>query len=53
MSRIQDFQDIIGVQFQNPRLLQQALTHRSYLNEQLNEVLKDNERMEFLGDAVL
>lgn len=53
MSKLKEFQDIIGVQFQNPRLLQQALTHRSYINEQADETLKDNERMEFLGDAVL
>ncbi|HIK33592.1 MAG TPA: ribonuclease III [Oscillatoriales cyanobacterium M4454_W2019_049] len=37
--------------FNNPELFQQALTHRSYVNENPNE--KDNERLEFLGDAVL
>lgn len=34
-------------------LLQRALTHRSYLNESQEEGLEDNERLEFLGDAVL
>jgi ribonuclease-3 len=38
--------------FQDPVLLQQALTHRSYINEQL-QVKDHNERLEFLGDAVL
>lgn len=37
--------------FKNTELFQQALTHRSYVNEHPNE--KDNERLEFLGDAVL
>ncbi|EKQ67920.1 ribonuclease III [Leptolyngbyaceae cyanobacterium JSC-12] len=38
--------------FQNSALLQQALTHRSYVNEHPSETLH-NERLEFLGDAVL
>jgi ribonuclease-3 len=38
--------------FNNPRLLDQALTHRSYFNEHPEEG-EDNERLEFLGDAVL
>lgn len=38
--------------FKNPRLLNQALTHRSYFNEHPEEG-EDNERLEFLGDAVL
>jgi ribonuclease-3 len=38
--------------FKNPSLLDQALTHRSYVNEH-PEVGEDNERLEFLGDAVL
>ena len=37
--------------FQKPSLLQQALTHRSHVNE--NPGVEDNERLEFLGDAVL
>lgn len=43
----------IGVEFQNLDLLQQALTHRSYLNEHRDYKLDHNERLEFLGDAVL
>ena len=38
--------------FNNPALLEEALTHRSYVNEHENVTL-DNERLEFLGDAVL
>lgn len=42
----------LGLDFKNKDLLQQALYHRSYLNEAADEV-ESNERMEFLGDAVL
>ena len=42
----------LGVPFSNLSLLTRALTHRSYLNENPN-ALEDNERLEFLGDAVL
>ncbi len=44
---------IIGVKFKNKELLKEALTHRSYINEKSNSKLKHNERLEFLGDAVL
>ncbi|MCG2695633.1 ribonuclease III [Candidatus Parcubacteria bacterium] len=43
----------IGVEFDNKDLLRHALVHRSYLNENPEFHLKDNERLEFLGDAVL
>ncbi len=43
----------IGIKFNNKDLLRQALVHRSYLNENPNFSLLDNERLEFLGDAVL
>jgi len=43
----------IGVHFKNPALLRQAAVHRSYLNEHPNFDLNHNERLEFLGDAVL
>ncbi len=43
---------IIGVKFKNQDLLRQAFIHRSYLNENRQEK-EHNERMEFLGDAVL
>lgn len=48
-----DLQERLGVKFRNPDLLQQAVTHRSYLNEHRNFQLPHNERLEFLGDAVL
>lgn len=43
----------LGVSFSNKELLQQALVHRSYLNEHPHFSLGHNERLEFLGDAVL
>lgn len=48
-----DFEKLININFDNKQLLKQVFTHRSYLNE--NKVLKleHNERLEFLGDAVL
>ena len=44
--QLQGLQQRLGYQFQNPKLLQQALTHKSYAKE-------NNERLEFVGDAVL
>lgn len=46
-------QQIINHQFKNLDLLNQALLHRSYLNENKEIKLTSNERMEFLGDAIL
>ncbi len=43
----------LGIQFNNKDILRQALVHRSYLNENRNFPLGHNERLEFLGDAVL
>jgi len=43
----------LGIKFKNKNLLKQALIHRSYLNEHPEEKLEHNERLEFLGDAVL
>ena len=43
----------LGLQFRRPDLLREALTHTSYVNENPFEVATDNERLEFLGDAVL
>jgi len=43
----------IDVNFKNIELLRQAVTHRSYLNENRDYALDHNERLEFLGDAVL
>ena len=39
--------------FKNKNLLEQAFTHRSYLNEHKGKKIQSNERLEFLGDAVL
>ncbi|MAS33326.1 MAG: ribonuclease III [Anaerolineaceae bacterium] len=50
---LQEFQTRHGLRFRDTALLQQALTHRSFLNEQEDVDLPDNERLEFLGDAVL
>ncbi|MCX6786543.1 MAG: ribonuclease III [Candidatus Kaiserbacteria bacterium] len=47
------FTQKIGVSFNNPDLLVEALTHRSYLNEHRDYTGNHNERLEFLGDAVL
>ncbi|MEK7068451.1 MAG: ribonuclease III [Patescibacteria group bacterium] len=47
------FERAIGISFNDPELLRQAFTHRSYLNEHRGEVEGHNERLEFLGDAVL
>lgn len=43
----------LGLDFHDKSLLQRALTHRSYLNESPDYPYEDNERLEFLGDAVL
>jgi len=43
----------ISYQFNNPDLLELALTHRSYANEMSGGTFRDNERLEFLGDSVL
>ncbi len=53
MSDFSKFEDKIGVAFQNKDLLRQAFVHRSYLNENPDARLSHNERLEFLGDAVL
>src|SRR3989338_644202 len=47
------FQPRIGYEFKDQRLLEQAFTHRSYLNENRALGRQHNERLEFLGDAVL
>ena len=53
MSDLKTFQELIGYTFQKEQLLKQALTHSSYANEKHLKKLSDNERLEFLGDAVL
>lgn len=50
---MEDFQKQIGIQFGDKELLKQAFIHRSYINENKASGLSHNERLEFLGDAVL
>ena len=48
------YEDVLGIKFKKPALLTQALTHTSFVNEYEGDAeLGDNERLEFLGDAVL
>ncbi|MSU54938.1 MAG: ribonuclease III [Candidatus Taylorbacteria bacterium] len=47
------FEDQLGIFFKNKGLLQMAFTHRSYINENRKGTFEHNERLEFLGDAVL
>lgn len=53
MKSIKEFQQEIGYEFKDESLLKQALTHSSYANEKHMKRLSDNERLEFLGDAIL
>jgi ribonuclease III len=53
MSKIDSLQRALGVEFKHPSLLEQALIHDSYVNENPAFAPTSNERLEFLGDAVL
>jgi len=48
-----DFANAMNIKFNDLSLLRQAFTHRSYLNEHREIELEHNERLEFLGDAIL
>lgn len=50
---LRELQEKLGVRFNDQNLLQQVFVHRSYLNEHRSFSLGHNERLEFLGDAVL
>ncbi|MEA3339304.1 MAG: ribonuclease III [Chloroflexota bacterium] len=50
---LEPLQQALGHSFRAPRLLQRALTHPSYVNEHPEDETGDNQRLEFLGDAVL
>lgn len=50
---MKELEKLIDYNFKNKKLLQQALTHSSYANEHRGSNIKHNERLEFLGDAVL
>jgi ribonuclease III len=51
--RLDELQKIFGIQFKDPSVLEQALVHDSYVNENPEIAPASNERLEFLGDAVL
>jgi len=53
MNKFKDLEKKIGVDFKDLDLLKEALTHRSYPNENTGWPHRNNERLEFLGDAVL
>ena len=53
MVQLKQFEKNIGYSFKDERLLRQALTHSSYANEKHMKKFSDNERLEFLGDAIL
>ncbi|MFS0751878.1 ribonuclease III [Oceanobacillus sp. 1P07AA] len=50
---IRPLEEHLGISFQQKALLKEAFTHSSYVNEHRKQRLSDNERLEFLGDAVL
>jgi ribonuclease-3 len=51
--KIKEFEESLALDFNDKTLIQRALTHKSYPNENRRLNLKDNERLEFLGDSVL
>lgn len=53
MADIIKLQEALGVDFKNPSLLEKALVHSSYVNENPDSGLESNERLEFFGDAIL
>ena len=53
MADLAALQQILGITFKDQSLLKQALVHDSYINENPDFSLDSNERLEFLGDAVL
>lgn len=53
IEKLSQLEEKIGLSFKNKELMIQAMAHRSYLNENPDFKLQNNERLEFLGDAVL
>jgi len=53
MNEFHSFEEKLNISFKNKSLLQQAFIHRSYVNEHKGDTIEHNERLEFLGDAVL
>jgi ribonuclease III len=52
-NKFEELQQRLSITFDNPSLLYNAFTHSSYVNEHRRKNFMDNERLEFLGDAVL
>ena len=53
MATLSDLQKALGIEFDQPKFLEQALTHSSYVHENPETAPISNERLEYLGDAVL
>lgn len=53
VAELEKLENILGFEFKNKELLKEALTHRSYVNEHPRWPVPNNERLEYLGDAVL
>lgn len=53
LDELHSLEERLGVKFRDYSLLDRALTHRSFLNENPETALSDNERLEFLGDAII
>lgn len=51
--KLNEMENKLSINFKDKSLLKQAFTHSSFVNEHRNKQLADNERLEFLGDAVL
>ena len=51
--KIKELEQMIGYTFRDPQMLLTAMCHSSYANEHRQKQMHDNERLEFLGDAVL
>lgn len=52
-SRLKKFEEKTGYEFKDPSYLEEALTHSSYVREHPRDNIRSNERLEFLGDALL
>ncbi|MFW5999209.1 MAG: ribonuclease III [Halanaerobiaceae bacterium] len=52
-SKIQQVEEELNIEFSDQELIQRALIHKSYVNENPGQEIKNNERLEFLGDSVL
>ncbi|MBD3330227.1 ribonuclease III [Candidatus Peregrinibacteria bacterium] len=53
MENYKELEEKIGITFKNKEILERSFIHKSYINEHKGKGVKDNERLEFLGDAVL